>query len=193
VLPAWNAQPRRTDQRFFHGTPYRVEKKKPYWYANKKSKKHVNMIQAHKATTINVFLKWTGQTEQTYRRGGIGFKTLEASLAVKNMKFNSVELSNNPRHVHIPQKPFLTALVKNLELRLMTVSFNLNSTANDRLADSSEYKLLLENMSVLMKEYWPFYTNGDYGPNQIRYLCERFDLEFEHNLSIFKLKLYSEG
>jgi hypothetical protein len=75
----------------------------------------------------------------------------------------------------------------------MTVSFNLNSTANDRLADSSEYKLLLENMSVLMKEYWPFDTNGDYGPNQIRYLCERFDLEFEHNLSIFKLKLYSEG
>ena len=64
------------------------------------------MIDAHKATTINVFLKWTGQTEQTNWRGGIGFKTLEASLAVKNMKFKSVELSNNPRHVHIPHKPF---------------------------------------------------------------------------------------
>ncbi len=39
-------------------------------------------------------------------------------------------------------------MVTNLELRLVTVSFNLlNSTANDRLADSSEYKLLLENTS----------------------------------------------
>ncbi len=37
-------------------------------------------------------------------------------------------------------------MVKNLELRLVKVSFNLlNSTANDRLADSSEYELLLEN------------------------------------------------
>ena len=63
----------------------------------------------------------------------------------------------------------------NLELKLVTVSFYLlNSTANDRLADSSEYKLLLENMSVLMKEYWPFDTSGDYGSNQIRYLCEHW-------------------
>ncbi len=58
------------------------------------------------------------------------------------MKLNLIELSNNPRHVHIPHKPFLTALVKNLKLGLVTVSFNFNSTANDRLADSSEYKLL---------------------------------------------------
>ena len=70
-------------------------------------------------------------------------------------------------------------------MRLVTVSFNLNSTAYDRLANSSEYKLLLENMSVLMKEYWPFDTSGDYVTNQIRYLGERFDLEFEHNLSLF--------
>jgi hypothetical protein len=27
MFPAWNTQPRRTDLRFFHGTPYRVEKK----------------------------------------------------------------------------------------------------------------------------------------------------------------------
>ena len=75
-------------------------------------------------------------------RGGIGSKTfhdLEARLAVKNVKFNSIELSTNPRHVQIPHKPFLTALVKNLNLILTFVSFNLNSTANDCLADSSEY------------------------------------------------------
>ena len=127
------------------------------------------MIQAHKAITrtINVFMKWSDQTEQTNWNGGIGSKTLEASLAVKNMKFNSIELSNNSRHVHIPHKSFLSTLVKNLKLRLVTVSFNLNSTANDRLADSSEYKLLLENMSVLMKEHWPYDTSGDFGTNQI--------------------------
>jgi len=55
------------------------------------------MIQAHKAITrtINVFMKWSDQTEQTNWSGGIGSKTLEASLAEKNMKFNSIELSNN--------------------------------------------------------------------------------------------------
>ena len=46
----------------------------------------VNMIQAHKAITrtINMFMKWTDQTEQANCRGGISSKTLEASLAVKN-------------------------------------------------------------------------------------------------------------
>ena len=44
-----------------------------------------------------------------------------------------------------------------------------------------------------MKEYWPFDTSGDYGTNQIRYLCERFDLEFTKNLSLFRLYLDSEG
>ena len=83
--------------------------------------------------------------------------------------------------------------VYNLNLRLTTISFNLNSTANDRLADSFEYKLLLESLSVPMKEYWPFDTGGDYGKNQIRYLCDRFDLEFTHNLSYFRLYLDSEG
>ena len=102
-------------------------------------------------------------------------------------------MSNNSRHVHIPHKSFLSTLVKNLKLRLVTVSFNLNSTANDRLADSSEYKLLLENMSVLMKEHWPYDTSGDFGTNQIRYLCERFGLEFEQNLSLFRSYLDSEG
>jgi hypothetical protein len=84
----------------------------------------VNMIQTHKAITrtINVFMKWSDQTEQTNWSGGIGSKTLEASLAVKNMKFNSIELSNNSRHVHIPHKSFLSTLVKNLKLRLVTVS-----------------------------------------------------------------------
>ena len=109
------------------------------------------------------------------------------------MKFNSIELSNNSRHVHIPHKSFISTLVKNLKLRLVTVSFSLNSTANHRLADSSEYKLLLENMSVLMKEHWPYDTSGDFGTNQIRYLCERFGLEFEQNLSLFRSYLDSEG
>ena len=59
-------------------------------------------------------------------RGGIGSKTfhdLEASLAVKNMKFISIELQTNPRHVHIPHKPFLTALVKNLNLKNTNFGF----------------------------------------------------------------------
>ena len=90
------------------------------------------MIQAHKAITrtINVFMKWSDQTEQTNWNGGIGSKTLEASLAVKNMKFNSIELSNNSRHVHIPHKSFLSTLVKNLKLRLVTVSKKITKKKN---------------------------------------------------------------
>ena len=77
------------------------------------------MIQAHKAITrtINVFMKWSDQTEQTNWNGGIGSKTLEASLAVKNMKFNSIELSNNSRHVHIPHKSFFINTCKKFKIK----------------------------------------------------------------------------
>jgi len=45
-----------------------------------------------------------------------------------------------------------------------------------------------------MKEHWPYDTSGDYGTNHIRYqISERFGLEFEQNLSLFRSYLDSEG
>ena len=81
--------------------------------------------------------------------------------------FKSVDLKNNPKHVQIPKKKFLIALVKNLNLRLNTVSYNLNSTEIDRSANKAEYEVLLENFSVLVKSYWPFDTSTDYGTKEI--------------------------
>ena len=155
----------------------------------------VNILQAHKAITrtINVFTKWNDQTEETDWCGGIGSKSLEASLATRDMKFNSVKLTTNPRHIHIPQKTFLKALITNLQLRLITVSCNLNTTERDRLTDRNEYKLLVDNFSVLVKEYWPHDVSADYGTNQIKYLCKRFNLDFACNLQCFRSYLDCDG
>ena len=91
----------------------------------------------------------------------------EADLTKKDMKFKSVDLKSNPKHVRIPKKKFLIALVKNLNIRLNTVSYNLNSTEIDRSANKAEYEVLLENFSVLEKSYWPFDTSTDYGTKEI--------------------------
>ena len=110
------------------------------------------------------------------------------------MKFKSVKLSTNPRHVHIPQTNFLTALIKNLYLRLNTVSCNFNSTIEqDRTLDRNEYQILLYNLSVLNKDYWPHDISGDYGTDQIKYLCERFGLDYISNLNFFRSYLDNEG
>ena len=93
----------------------------------------------------------------------------------------------------IRQKPFLSALVANLNMRLTTVSCNLNSTEYDRDADRKEYKTLLYKFSVLVKEYWPREVSASYGTNEIRYLCNRFDLEFSTYLSLFRLYLDRDG
>ena len=75
---------------------------------------------------------------------------LEAGLAKIDM-IKSVDLKSNPKHVQIPKKKFLIALVKNLNLRLNTVSYNLNLTEIDRSANKAEYRVLLENFSVSEK------------------------------------------
>ena len=70
----------------------------------------------------------------------------------------------------------MSALVANLNMRLTTVSCNLNSTEYYRDADRKEYKTLLDNFSVFVKEYWPREVSASYGTNEIRYLCDRFGL-----------------
>ena len=117
----------------------------------------------------------------------------EADLTKKDMKFKSVDLKSNPKHVRIPKKKFLIALVKNLNIRLNTVSYNLNSTEIDRSANKAEYEVLLENFSVLEKSYWPFDTSTDYGTKEIEYLFKRFDLDLTTNLSLFRSYLDCDG
>ena len=100
------------------------------------------------------------------------------------MKFKSLDLTINAKHVHIRQKHFLSALVANLNMRLTTVSCNLNSTEYYRDADRKEYKTLLDNFSVLVKEYWPREVSASYGTNEIRFLCDRFGLDFSTYLGL---------
>ena len=87
----------------------------------------------------------------------------------------------------------MSALVAYLNMRLTTVSCNLNSTEHDRIADRKEYKTLLDNFSVLVKEYWPREVSASYGTNEIRYLCDRFGLDFSTHLGLFRLYLDRDG
>ncbi len=44
-----------------------------------------------------------------------------------------------------------------------------------------------------MKEYWPRNKSASYGTNEIRYLCERFGLDFSTYLSFFRVYLDRDG
>ena len=82
------------------------------------------MLQAERATTskiklfrkIKLFSQWADWSEELNWSIDIGSKTLEASLAAKNMQFKSLNLITNAKRVHIKQKPFLSALVANLNM-----------------------------------------------------------------------------
>ena len=55
-------------------------------------------------------------------------------------------------------------------LRLTTVSYDLNKTDIERRANRAECEVLLENFSVLEKIYWPFDISKDFGKKDIDYV-----------------------
>ena len=105
LAPAVNAQERRTENRVFFK---RVKKKK-------RSGTLLEKKREKKGKKVEISGK-KFFADAPVLASVINFKELFA-LAIKNMKFSSIELSTNSRLVHIPHKPFLIALVKNLNLR----------------------------------------------------------------------------
>lgn len=115
-----------------------------------------------------------------------GTKTLESQIAARAEKFGSIKLETNHRHVSIKKDLFLDGIIKNLEIRLNTVSYTKNSTKEVKEKAVSDYKELLDNFSVLDPKRWPVIKDSNYGKDQIVYLCEKFDLNVSPTLTAFR-------
>jgi len=98
-----------------------------------------------------------------------GEKFLEVAKAVEEMKFRSVNLTDNGRMVTICYEQFLTSLVDGIRVGMLSPILN----------------TIISELSVLEEDNWPNVIPPFYGRNEIRSLSERFQLNFSKAITPF--------
>ena len=112
-----------------------------------------------------------------------GTKTLEAQNAIKKGKFGGVTITSNKKIVSINYQQFLTSVVNNMQHRMFTTTSMKGSKASE---PQSMYKSLLDEISVLEKDYWPDEIPPNYGEAEIASLCKRFRLSSHSTINAFR-------
>ena len=121
-----------------------------------------------------------------------GTRSLEAKCASKEKNFKTVKLVKNKKLVTINAKQFLTSLINNMSNRLFCII-----SSNEKRSVRPESKLslngsqnkyanLLHQFKVLDKDSWPTDIGAAYGENEVKKMCQRFDLPHARTLNAYR-------
>ncbi|KAI6658300.1 hypothetical protein LOD99_15571 [Oopsacas minuta] len=99
-----------------------------------------------------------------------GTKMMITNGSIKDRIFGIINLSSNRRHMCINADAFIDKLLDSMKDRL----FATNAAGSVRTHDA--YKNRIDEISVLLLDYWPQDICFDYGIEEVRSLCNWFSL-----------------
>ena len=115
---------------------------------------------------------------ETMKEKGNGKKSMEAKSAAAQLRFYSVQLTENKKLETINEKQFITSLINHLKSRLFTTQ-----SSNEQLLENSvtencrqNYEEIKNEFSILDETTWPADIPSGFGEDLIEKLCTRFRL-----------------
>lgn len=138
-------------------------------------KSSLNLIQAHNDITllIKVFES---------RVDAMGQHASVAKIALENMNFQYVKLSERTKIPKIAEKQFYRSLANNLSSRLLSTTVNA----------SEDYDVVMNDIKVIHPKFWPKNISITYGENEIFRICERFKINSPRDI-IKDFREYKQG
>lgn len=122
---------------------------------------------------------------------------LAVLAAETNMKFKTMDLSQNAKHAKIDPDTFIDTLTVHIRTRMKAMAYTKKSTQKARDASHEQYTDLLNKFGVLDPSSWLARGAFSYGPSfgseEISYLCERYNLNLADTLNAFRDYLQDEG